>query len=197
MNGKLNVAIVLLGYIIVIIAIILIIITHTGKKTEYDLSIPEEPIPLEERIEHDLDVKFEEWQNKVFENIEEVEEVVYLINVTEEEKALIARVVMSEVGSDYIDFDIKQAVASTIVNRVRSGKWGETVTEVVTYPHAYWTGDNGEPTEEVWAAVETALTIEAFPTDMYYFKEGSYHDFGYPCMRIGNTYFSKEKAVWD
>lgn len=197
MNGRLNVAIVLLGYLIAILLIILIIITHSTKKTEYDLSIPEEPIPLEERIEHDLDVKFEEWQNKVFENIEEVEEPVYLIIVTEEEKALMARVVMSEVGSDYIDFDIKQAVASTIVNRVRSGKWGETVTDVVTYPHAYWMGDNGEPTADCWEAVETALTIEAFPADMYYFKEGSYHDFGYPCMRIGNTYFSKEKAVWD
>ena len=197
MNGKLNVAIVLLGYIIAIIAIILIIITHTSKKTEYDLSIPEEPIPLEERIEHDLDVKFEEWERVG--KTEQLEEpvVTYLISITEEEKALMARVVMSEVGSDYIDFDIKQAVASTIVNRVRSGKWGETVTDVVTYPHAYWTGDNGEPTTDCWEAVETALTIEAFPTDMYYFKEGSYHDFGVPCMRIGNTFFSKEKAAWD
>lgn len=194
MNGRLNVAIVLLGYLIAILLIILIIITHSTKKTEYDLSIPEEPIPLEERIEHDLDVKFEEWVQKV----EETEPVsAYLIEVSEEEKALMARVVMSEVGSDYIDIDIKQAVASTIVNRVRSGKWGETVTEVVTYPHAYWMGDNGEPTTDCWEAVEAALTYEVFPTDMYYFKEGSYHDFGYPCMRIGNTYFSKEKAVWD
>lgn len=193
MKGRLNVVIVLLGYIIVILTIILIVITKKSHKTEYDLSIPEEPIPLEERIEHDLDVKFEEWEQKV-----EAEPVsAYLIEVSEEEKALMARVVMSEVGSDYIDFDIKQAVASTIVNRVRSGKWGETVTDVVTYPHAYWMGDNGEPTADCWEAVETALTIEAFPADMYYFKEGSYHDFGYPCMRIGNTFFSKENAVWD
>ena len=194
MKGRLNIAIVLLGYIIAFLIIILIIITKKShKKTEYDLSIPEEPIPLEERIEHDLDVKYEEWVQKA----EAEPVVVYLISVTEEEKALMARVVMSEVGSDYIDFDIKQAVASTIVNRVRSGKWGGTVTEVVTYPHAYWMGDNGEPTADCWEAVETALTIEAFPADMYYFKEGSYHDFGYPCMRIGNTFFSKENAVWD
>ena len=195
MNGKLNVAIVLLGYIILILLVILIFITHKPKKTEYDLSISEEPIPLEERIEHDLDVKFEEWEKEQAQEIEV--ETIYLIDVTEEEKALMARVVMSEVGSDYIDIDIKQAVASTIVNRVRSGKWGDTVTDVVTYPHAYWMGDNGDPTEECYIAVEAALTYEAFPLDMYYFKEGAFHDFGYPLMRIGNTFFSTENAAWD
>lgn len=197
-EGWLDAAIILFGWIALFVAVVVLLIVVSLKVPEPEpFFINEEPIPLEERIEHDLDVKFEQWERVG--NTEQLEEpvVTYLINVSEEEKALMARVVMSEVGSDYIDFDIKQAVASTIVNRVRSGKWGETVTDVVTYPHAYWMGDNGEPTPECWEAVESALIYEAFPIDMFYFKEGSFHDFGYPLMRMGNTFFSTEKTTYE
>lgn len=194
-EGWLDAAIILFGWIALFVAVVVLLIVVSLKVPETEpFFINEEPIPLEDQIEHDLDVKFEEWQPVG--NPEQLE-VSYLIDVTDEEKALMARVVMSEVGSDYIDYDIKQAVASTIVNRVRSGKWGTTVTDVVTYPHAYWTGDNGEPTPECWEAVEAALIYEAFPIDMYYFKEGSFHDFGYPLMRMGNTFFSTEKTTYE
>lgn len=195
-EGWLDAAIILFGWIALFVAVVVLLIVVSTKVPEATepFFISEEPIPLEDQIEHDLDVKFEEWQPVG--NPDQLE-VSYLIDVTDEEKALMARVVMSEVGSDYIDYDIKQAVASTIVNRVRSGKWGTTVTDVVTYPHAYWMGDNGEPTPECWEAVESALIYEAFPIDMYYFKEGSFHDFGYPLMRMGNTFFSTEKNTYE
>lgn len=196
-DGWLEAAVILLGWAVILVAAIVLLIVSSLKVPETEpYFINEEPIPLEEQIEHDLDAKFEEWKNELVVNPDQLE-VSYLIDVTDEEKALMARVVMSEVGSDYIDYDIKQAVASTIVNRVRSGKWGTTVTDVVTYPHAYWMGDNGEPTPECWEAVEAALIYEAFPIDMYYFKEGSFHDFGYPLMRMGNTFFSTEKTTYE
>lgn len=195
-DGWLEAAVILIGWTAVLVVGIVLLIMASLKVPEPEpFFINEEPIPLEDQIEHDLEVKYGEWiavQTTVKEETNP-----YLIDVTEEEKALMARVVMSEVGSDYIDYDIKQAVASTIVNRVRSGKWGTTVTDVVTYPHAYWMGDNGEPTPECWEAVESALIYEAFPIDMYYFKEGSFHDFGYPLMRMGNTFFSTEKTTYE
>lgn len=196
-EGWLDAAIILFGWIALFVAAVVLLIVVSTKVPEATepFFINEEPIPLEDQIEHDLEVKYGEWI-AVQTTVKEVTNP-YLIDVTEEEKALMARVVMSEVGSDYIDYDIKQAVASTIVNRVRSGKWGTTVTDVVTYPHAYWMGDNGEPTPECWEAVEAALIYEAFPIDMYYFKEGSFHDFGYPLMRMGNTFFSTEKTTYE
>lgn len=196
-EGWLDAAIILFGWIALFVATVVLLIVISSKVPEATepFFINEEPIPLEDQIEHDLEVKYGEWI-AVQATVKEVTNP-YLIDVTEEEKALMARVVMSEVGSDYIDYDIKQAVASTIVNRVRSGKWGTTVTDVVTYPHAYWMGDNGEPTPECWEAVEAALIYEAFPIDMYYFKEGSFHDFGYPLMRMGNTFFSTEKTTYE
>ena len=195
-EGWLDAAIILFGWIALFVAVVVLLIVVSTKVPESEpFFINEEPIPLEEQIEHDLEVKYGEWI-AVQTTVKEVTNP-YLIDVTEEEKALMARVVMSEVGSDYIDYDIKQAVASTIVNRVRSGKWGTTVTDVVTYPHAYWMGDNGEPTPECWEAVESALIYEAFPIDMYYFKEGSFHDFGYPLMRMGNTFFSTERTTYE
>ena len=196
-EGWLDAAIILFGWIALFVAVVVLLVVVSLKVPEATepFFINEEPIPLEDQIEHDLEIKYGEWI-AVQTTVKEATNP-YLIDVTEEEKALMARVVMSEVGSDYIDYDIKQAVASTIVNRVRSGKWGTTVTDVVTYPHAYWMGDNGEPTPECWEAVEAALIYEAFPIDMYYFKEGSFHDFGYPLMRMGNTFFSTEKTTYE
>lgn len=114
----------------------------------------------------------------------------YLIEVTDEDIDLMARVVMSE--SSILCNDAKQAVAQTIVNRVRNGRWGDTVQEVVNYPNAYSIADNGDPTEDCYYAVMGALMYEGFPTDMYYFKTDSPHNFGYDYTKIGNTYFTTE-----
>lgn len=114
----------------------------------------------------------------------------YIITVSDEEIDLMARVVMSE--ASILGIDAKQAIAQTIVNRVRDGRWGETVTDVINYPNAYSTYNNGYPNNDCYAAVEYALMYEAFPEDMYYFRTDYYHDFGYPYCHIENTYFSTE-----
>lgn len=117
----------------------------------------------------------------------------YLIDVSQEDIDLMARVVMSE--ASILSFDAKQAIAQTIVNRVRTDfndfKNMNTVTEVVNYPNAYSTQDNGKPNADCYYAVEIALTVEAFPDDMFWFREDYYHEFGIPYMNIGSTYFSR------
>lgn len=147
-----------------------------------------ERIPLEEQIEHDLEVKYQEWLKK-----QETEEAKYLIDVTQEDIDLMARVVMSE-GS-VLSLDAKQAIAQTIVNRVRTDfcefRNLNSVSEVVFYPNAYSTQDNGEPNDDCYRAVEAALMYEGFPTDMFWFREDQYHDFGTDYCKIGTTYFSR------
>lgn len=196
-EGWMAVAIIVLANLILFFALIILgiiaICEKNSPKVPKETSFHEEPIPLEEMLEHDLAFKYAVWEYQQIE--EEPEEEVYLIDVSEEDIALMTRVVMSEVG--YKVFDCKQAVAQTIVNRVRDGRWGSTVSEVVYCKDQYSTQDNGEPNAECHDAVMQALTYEAFPSDMYYFREDHYHTFGYPYIHIGSTYFSTEKLAWD
>jgi len=118
--------------------------------------------------------------------------------ISEEDRDLMARVVMSE--ASILPIEGKQAVAQTILNRLADGRWGDTIEEVVNYPLAYSTADNGEPTAECYYAVDGAIEYpEAFPTNMFYFRSGHYHSFANDSLhrlqdytQIGNTYFSTE-----
>lgn len=195
-EGWLAVAVVVLANLILILVLIIFGIYFLAKPKEEPIEpiLEEEPLTLEEMLEHDLAFKYAVWEYQQ-PIVEEVEEVKYLIDVTEDDIALMARVVMSEVGSKV--FDCKHAVAQTIVNRVRSGIWGSTVSEVVYWKNQYSTQDNGEPNAECHDAVMQALTYEAFPSDMYYFREDHYHTFGNPYMHLDGTYFSTEKTAWD
>lgn len=196
-EGWLAVAVIVLAHLILILAVIIISILFLMKPKEVEIEEPvfeEEPLSFEEMLEHDLAFKFAVWEYQQI-DVEEVEEPEYLIDVTEEDIALMTRVVMSEVGGKV--FDCKHAVAQTIVNRVRDGRWGDTVQGVVYWKNQYSTQDNGEPNAECRDAVIQALTYEAFPLNMYYFREDHYHDFGCPYMHIGSTYFSTEKTAWD
>ena len=53
----------------------------------------------------------------------------YVINATEDEIYLMASCVMMEAGG--YSYDGQLAVASTIVNRVKSGRWGSSITDVI------------------------------------------------------------------
>jgi len=116
----------------------------------------------------------------------------YRLSATEEEKALMARVVMSE--ASILNFDGKCAVANIIVNRVLSDKFPSTIEEVIHQRYQFSLADNGEPDAACYDAVEAALTYEQFPTDMYYFRTGHYHSFAEDYIQIGNTYFSRERS---
>lgn len=134
-------------------------------------------VPFEEEIERDLDIKYEEYED--------------------EQVALLARVIMSEAGLK--DSDCKQAVAQTVTNRMRDGRWGTTMEEVVNYPNAYSTQDNGEPNAECYAVARWVLEHPTvFPINMYYFRESKYHSFGTEYVSIDGTYFTTEgEPIWD
>ena len=165
---------------ILFVILVLIFVLNADAKISPTPTIEFKPLPVEEQFKHDADIKFEEWQ----------EENEYLIEITDEEVALVARVIMSE--ASVLDRDAKLMVGATIVNRVRSGRFGNTVTEVVNYPNAYSTQDNGDPTSECYEVAEEVLKNEIFPLDLYYFRANKPHSFGYEYAHIGNTYFSTE-----
>lgn len=111
---------------------------------------------------------------------------------SQEDIDLMARVVMSEASTQ--SDDCKQAIASVILNRVRSDKYPNTVSEVVYSQNQFSVANNGQPTEDCYGAVYAAIAYpEGFPSDMYWFRNSFYHSFAYEYCKIGNTYFSTEE----
>lgn len=148
-------------------------------------------IPLTEEDYANRKVLIEE--NKLdFEEVSEMHEEYatqeWDVEVTPQELELMSRVVMSE--ASILPFIGKVAVASVLVNRLKDGSWGETMTEVIEYPNAFSTANNGEVTDECRTAVLYALDGTIFPEDMLYFRTDHAHEWGYLYCKIGNTYFS-------
>lgn len=112
----------------------------------------------------------------------------YVIEVSDADIDLMARVVMSE--SSILSDEGKQAVAETIVNRVKSDLYPDSVAGVVYQPNAYSTAWNGDPTPECYQAVKRALTNPVFGDGMIFICSDGYHPCGYPYMKIGQMYFS-------
>lgn len=108
--------------------------------------------------------------------------------ITDAEYNLMVRVVMSETGGRYGEpMDGKVAVAVTILNRSDMG-YG-SISQVIY--NSYSTADNGCPDESCAEAVERALTGQHdFPNNLFAFRTGDYHSFGYHYKHIGNHYFS-------
>lgn len=121
-------------------------------------------------------------------------EAIEVLSFTEEDIALMERVVMSE--ASILRNDAKQAVAQTIINRVRSDDYPNTVAEVIE--GQYSTAFNGEPGEAEKLAVKYAIECQdAFPIDMFWFRSDYYHPFGEHYVKIQNHYFStKSKHLY-
>ncbi len=162
----------------------------------YTLMPHEKIVDKVEIIESPIEVMLEKKEKIVEKVVEKPEpELTFYetryYSATQEEKDLMARVVMSE-GS-ILPLEGKQAIAQTIVNRMYSEKFPNNIEAVVTQPYQYSMADNGEPDRECYEAVEAALMYNAFPEDMYYFRTGHYHTFADDYCQIGNTYFSTER----
>lgn len=145
------------------------------------LVIKTEPIPLTVKVENKIETK---------EEIEFETKPCRIPGISEADIELMARVVMSE--ASILPFEAKQAVAETIINRVLSDEFPNTVEEVVYQQNAYSTADNGKPNQDCYNAVTFQLFNQVFPKDMYWFRTDYPHAFGYYYMQIGNTYFNTE-----
>lgn len=164
-----------LAALLTLIIVILMMIKETQEK------------PVEASVKEEQQIVM----GRVIEAREEspMEVIEWEIDVTLEELELMSRVVMSEAST--VPYKGKVSVAKVLINRVKDGRWGSTMKEVISYPNAFSTADNGDITDECREAVLQALEgAAAFPEDMLYFRSGHYHDFGFPYMEIGNLYFT-------
>ena len=86
----------------------------------------------------------------------------------------------------------KLAIMATIINRVRSDKFPDTIHDVIYQENQYSTADNGEPTQDCYNAIYDYIE-SGWPADLFYFRTNYPHSFGKEYCHIGNTYFSREE----
>lgn len=102
--------------------------------------------------------------------------------------SLIERVTMSESSTQ--SYECQMAVAQTIINRIHSGRYGDTIESIVYEPNQYSTANNGDPSDSVKQAVQEVLETHPYPDTMIYFREGFYHKFAFDYEKFGVLYFS-------
>ena len=105
--------------------------------------------------------------------------------LTDNDKELIARVVMSEAA--YEDMIGKRLVVDTILNRVDSPAFPDTVHEVVYQDGQFYKAY--AYTQECMDAVEAEI-YERLDYDILWFCADGYHPYGTPAYRHGGHYFN-------
>lgn len=143
------------------------VIQTTQKETSVQTEIVPEPIPIEEikqyefetklkEIEHIKDENTKEWflayKDLTYEYMKWVElpETVY-DKYSEDEIRLIWRVVETETFDQ--DFDSKVNVANVVFNRLKSGDFGETITEIITTPKQFRYGRQKITDDTIYAVM--------------------------------------------
>ena len=115
--------------------------------------------------------------------------------ISQEDFELLCRTTFCEAGNQ--DFETQKMVCLTILNRVKSEKFPYTIRDVVYGRNAYevttWSNFNSvEWTEQVEAAVLSALNENNHPADMFYFRTEHFHTFGESYIKSDDLYFSLE-----
>ena len=111
------------------------------------------------------------------------------------ELQLLACVVFAEAGNQ--DMTGKRLVAATILNRVDSPQYPNTITEVIYQSGQFSCVKDGNLDKAFWnvtADCFTAVTAElAQRTDnsILYFTAGGYGQYGTPAYQHGSHYFSR------
>lgn len=105
---------------------------------------------------------------------------------------LIALVTMAEAEGECEEG--KRLVIDTILNRVDSNEFPDSVRDVIYQKNQFtsmWNGrvDQVEATEEVCQLVREELNVRT-NTDVVFFTAKRYGKFGTPLFRVGNHYFS-------
>lgn len=118
--------------------------------------------------------------------------------LTQEEYELLLTTVYCE--SQTGTREMQYMVALVILNQYNSGKFGDTLREVIYRKNNFsvtkWDGfeDYGW-SEKVEESVAKAMKVNKHPKDMYYFRTGHYHNWEYAedYKRVGKVYFSTHK----
>lgn len=111
---------------------------------------------------------------------------------------MLGQVVMAEARGE--SFAVQYAVVCTILNRVDSPLFPDTVAGVIyhTQPAVQFSGawdtEQYEVTDSVWEAIQEALICNNLPEDVLYFTSEGYLPGTEPWEKIGNMWFSRQGA---
>ena len=131
----------------------------------------------------------------IVELIIEAEETVDepIISVSNEDIELLALVTMAEAEGE--SEEGKRMVIDTILNRVDSERFDNTISEVIYAPNQFTSMRNGRVDRCYIADDIYQLVIEELTNrtnyDVLYFTAYQYGAYGTPMFQIGNHYFSK------
>ena len=126
--------------------------------------------------------------------IEETEELTEIIEeMSKEDVELIALVTMAEAEGECEEG--KRLVIDTILNRVDSEHFPDTVYEVIYQPNQFssmWNGrvDRCEVRKDICGLVYEELESRT-NYDVVFFTAGEYSAYGVPMFQVGNHYFSR------
>lgn len=155
---------------------------------------------LTESLEH-LGPKIEEMITDEVETIDIVEPIIEaeetvdepIISVSNEDIELLALVTMAEAEGE--SEEGKRMVIDTILNRVDSERFDNTISEVIYAPNQFTSMRNGRVDRCYVADDICQLVIEELTNrtnyDVLYFTAYQYSAYGTPMFQIGNHYFSK------
>lgn len=114
-------------------------------------------------------------------------------DISEEEKDLLALVTMAEAEGECEEG--KRLVIDTVLNRVDSVHFPNTISEVIYQPNQFtsmWNGrvDRCYVTDDIYRLVLEELE-DRKDHDVIFFTAGGYGQYGIPMFQVGNHYFCR------
>ena len=165
-----------------------------AETNKFEASILTESLePLGPKIEEMITDEVE--TINIVEPIIEAEETVDepIISVSNEDIELLALITMAEAEGE--SEEGKRMVIDTILNRVDSERFDNTISEVIYAPNQFTSMWNGRVDRCYVADDICQLVIEELTNrtnyDVLYFTAYQYGAYGTPMFQIGNHYFSK------
>lgn len=157
------------------------VVTSTAATVAKETIIIPEPVQLVEE------------ESEPEEDVVEVTEEIFEPSMTNEEIELIALVTMAEAEGECEEG--KRLVIDTILNRVDSKYFPDTVYDVIYQPSQFssmWNGrvDRCEVRDDICELVLEELE-QRTNYDVVFFTAGHYSKYGVPLFQVGNHYFSR------
>lgn len=126
--------------------------------------------------------------------VKTIEVVEPAYNLTLAERELLAQLLYHEARGESLE--CQKAVVSVILNRVDSGKWGNTLNDVIYAKNQFEPVVRGllpntKPLQAQYEAIDYVIENGAtVPSNVLYFRAGHYFEWATDFMNMDNTYFS-------
>ena len=170
--------------IVSLIGIILLLIIFIAMRP-YKIKMVEIPREIIKEVEKEIVIEIEK-------------EPAYAYHITSKEREMLARLVYLEANTEGLE--CQKAVVSVVINRWQSGKWGETLQDVVYSPYQFTPSNliyKTTPVETNYEAVDYVIKYGSIlPSYCMYFRADYHFNWGdyKPHKQIGQVCFGYLEA---